>query len=217
MKNTIHVDAKVFFAAAQFMAIKDVRYFLNGVYIEPHPKKGVYVVGLDGHRIGVGYDPEGYAESPRICEVPTDLKKALKRKNAQTLVFQGSACAVYSDSEPVPQKIKPSLISPIFLSTPIDGEYPNWQKVVAAYPPSQKGCITLQNKYLSALKELQPILNPSSRRYTGAVTFSPCANGGAMCRFKNLPNFFAIVMSMSGERSVLKLPEWLVLPEDVAA
>lgn len=67
-KNTsyISVDAGAFAYANRFKGIKDIRYYLNGVFIEPLVGGGVNIVGTDGHRIVVIHDPNGECKEPVI-------------------------------------------------------------------------------------------------------------------------------------------------------
>ncbi|HCK4895383.1 TPA: hypothetical protein N0H42_000458 [Pseudomonas aeruginosa] len=44
-------------AVSLFMAHNDVRYYLNGISIEPASQGGVLLIATNGHHIGVMHDP----------------------------------------------------------------------------------------------------------------------------------------------------------------
>lgn len=66
----IDFDAKGLPPVAFFKAVNDIRYYLNGIYVQPHPTApGVVVMATDGHRAAMFYDPNGKASRPAILDV----------------------------------------------------------------------------------------------------------------------------------------------------
>lgn len=77
----IQVSAERFLIASQFKAKNDIRYYLESVLIEKHPKKGAIIVGTDGHRMAVVYDPDAIykdSEPRRIVKLNADGLKYCK-------------------------------------------------------------------------------------------------------------------------------------------
>ena len=74
METLARVSAKAFAAASFFQAVKDVRYYLNGVHIVPLESGGVHVVATDGHRFIVITDPNGE------CSVERESLSGLKQQ-----------------------------------------------------------------------------------------------------------------------------------------
>jgi DNA polymerase III sliding clamp (beta) subunit (PCNA family) len=108
----MNIDKTKLQAAILFSAVKDVRYYLNGVLFD---KKG-YIVATDGHRaIAIN-------QAERICQdfiVPIELiQKALKvsSKDAETVEL-----LLLDDGYVSIDGLKDKLI---------DGRYPDWQAVV---------------------------------------------------------------------------------------
>lgn len=63
----IAVKARHFGIAAQTCAKGDVRYYLDGVNIEPGPDgKGAVMVGTDGHRLIAMHDADGICKQNLI-------------------------------------------------------------------------------------------------------------------------------------------------------
>jgi DNA polymerase-3 subunit beta len=61
MDYTARVTPHRFAAIHCFAATQDVRSYLNGVTIEPHPDKGVVIMATNGFHMGVIHDPDGWA------------------------------------------------------------------------------------------------------------------------------------------------------------
>lgn len=53
MSNSIIVPARVFSAIAMFRAVKDIRYYINGVMLQTGPT-GAFLAATDGRTISVG-------------------------------------------------------------------------------------------------------------------------------------------------------------------
>ncbi|MGU5132845.1 hypothetical protein [Pseudomonas aeruginosa] len=71
-------------AVSLFMAHNDVRYYLNGISIEPASQGGVLLIATNGHHIGVMHDPDGWASSKIIISPSTALVAGMKKRNAGT-------------------------------------------------------------------------------------------------------------------------------------
>ena len=117
MKTTI-IYLRTLAAVAPFQAVKDVRYYLNCVMIEPRAAGGVRAVATDGHALGFAGDERGSA-----CErilLPTDaVTWALKQKGEfVSLNYDGFAGTLTAES---------GAVIPVTL---IDGRFPDWQAVV---------------------------------------------------------------------------------------
>lgn len=206
----IHCDAKLFRVVSGFMPKQDVRYFLNGVFVEPHDKEGVYIVATDGHRMGVAHDPCGKANGPWICEVPAELRRALKKKEAQRVLFEGDQCVVLGEQDGLPEKVCPSSISPAIRAKPVDGKYPEWQDAV----PRPNGkvmannqVVTLNSTYLAALKDVGQL-----GQFSG-VAFTQYELGACVFRFDEIKNFFGIVMHMRSTLEKVTVPTWCSKPK----
>ena len=52
-------------AAALFVSTEETRYYLNGIYTEPHQAGGAVCVATEGHGLGCVYDDEGYCHNPQ--------------------------------------------------------------------------------------------------------------------------------------------------------
>jgi len=76
------VNSKALAAAITCQAIKDVRYYLNGVLIEPAESGGVRCVGTNGHHMIVVTDKNGECEKPVIIAFDSATVTKLRNKKA---------------------------------------------------------------------------------------------------------------------------------------
>lgn len=72
------VNASLFRLVALFQGTDETRYYLQDVYIEKHPKVGVFLVATDGHRMLVAHDEKGSVDEPVIVQIGKDQLKACK-------------------------------------------------------------------------------------------------------------------------------------------
>lgn len=83
MKYLAKVNAKYFAAATVFMAEKDVRYYLCGVCIQPHPEGGAAIVATNGYAMFVIRDPDAEVDREYIVGgISRQLVTACKTRKA---------------------------------------------------------------------------------------------------------------------------------------
>ncbi len=222
-KRRITVSAKHFYAAWQFISSEETRYYLNGVYIEPHPDGGALLVATDGHTMAVIRDANARIDGDQgwICGLPKHPFDAkLKRRDAGHLHFVGRTAYLTESimagavSEP---GFDPTLITEfhmaIAFARPIDGTFPEWRRVIPNEGPGTAESYDINGKYLARFNKAISVL----REDNGAAPvklFTPAAGTGnpIILRCADAPDFFGIQMPMRmGDCS--KYPYWLALPD----
>ncbi len=131
----ISIRTDILAAAALFRAINDIRYYLNGLYLETGAH-GARLVGCDGHQLAVARLEGEYPESSII--LPDSLVAAVKSKakapqqvmlefNAGHQQFrkQGNAEGVF-----VPRDITLTLGEITTTAKELDGKFPDYRRVV---------------------------------------------------------------------------------------
>ena len=77
------IDTSLLLAASTCISNEETRYYLNGVFVKPHPEKGVILAATDGHILACMYDEWGsmdYIDHDVVLTTPwTD--KSLKTTN----------------------------------------------------------------------------------------------------------------------------------------
>ena len=137
MKNIIaRLNPRMFAAACMYMANKDVRYYLCGVAIQPHPEKGVYILGCNGHVLIVMHDEHGYVDQDRIISIADKtMIKALGGKKDGTLFISEKAswfkeCEIGEKASEQSSDFFENPPKRYSLSSLIEGKYPDWTKVI---------------------------------------------------------------------------------------
>ncbi len=131
----ITISTEVFVAVSLFRGIDDVRYYLNGLYLET----GVYgarLVGCDGHQLAVAKLDGGYPDSSIILpgSLVATIKSKAKAPQQVMLSFndghqqhkkKGNAEGVF-----VPRDIKLTFGEITTSSEELDGKFPDFRRVV---------------------------------------------------------------------------------------
>ena len=79
MKTKFNIEYLPMLAA--FAAKNDVRYYLNGFHVKPHPEKGVILTATDGHCLVTIHDEDDFSDGDYIYPISKDLVKAANKKH----------------------------------------------------------------------------------------------------------------------------------------
>lgn len=87
-KTGVHFQAKYLTVLKKFIAVDDVRYYLNGFHVRPHPEKdGVLITGTNGHYMCMIYDKTGFADREYIYPLENGVLKAAKELKFEPKIF----------------------------------------------------------------------------------------------------------------------------------
>jgi hypothetical protein len=190
-------------AVMPFRAHGDVRYYLDGVLVEPCPEGGCMIVATEGHMLAAVHSPEARADCPRILKVSEGLEEALKRmpsrnrvrvvsvpdeKGRITLHDEGVECYVQA-RDPF-----------------IDGKYPDWRKVIPPVEYLKPGVpAALQALYLTRLWKAS-----REERHRGVFFSHDSRNpdmGVTVIQVVNRPELIILIMAMKFDRQ--PWPQWM--------
>lgn len=174
---TIEIPTAILKAALVCASTEKVRYYLNGVYVDP---KG-FLVSTDGHRLFCGkidFDPgqapfEGWI-------IPSDaIKRALTGYKADTIT------------------IAPDRVGAI-MCAPVDGTYPDWRRVV---PDELSGETAQFNPtYVADMGKIGVILR-GKRRNSLDAHIHHNGEGPAAITFPEIDDAFAVLMPIRAHHS----------------
>ena len=122
-----------------------MRYYLNGVYLEPHKEQGTYIVATDGHRLGMFLDKS--FTIPRSCILSNENKDFYRALNT---IPKGAdyPCLKFKfikgEDKKTVSKVKVKIFycrlldmeeidrdaDAEFTVDLVDGKYPDWRKVM---------------------------------------------------------------------------------------
>lgn len=92
-------SASALLFAAPFRARNDIRFYLGGVHVQPHPDGGVLVAASDGYQLGVAYDPLGQANRPFLAAVQPSLLSAAGKAKARIVTIRNERLTVLDEAE----------------------------------------------------------------------------------------------------------------------
>lgn len=245
MKNAI-ITADLFRAAAVAMSTEETRYYLNGVFVEPHAtKRGITLTATDGHRLICAYDAEGTTDAPGIVNLPAALIKELKRSTRNRGLGQRRLIEItegvptitelapltddqrkakdapaYTDRErrPIARGVEPCLI---------DGTFPDWRRVVPrelfGKPNAPQG-YSFNAYYLGSFATAAGALwdheNDASPREkeagVGISLYATDPGAPALIRFLVSQLAFGVCMPMRGIAKPAELPAFMDAPKAAA-
>lgn len=179
-----------------FMATGDIRYYLNGLYVEKAERGGVYLVATDGHSMAIVHDETGSIEGADnvIFKVTPGLlagaKAAAKRGNAlipyRVHMASNRAKVACGDMELFLQPGK----------CVIEGKFPDWKNII---PPDfgvlKEGLVSpLIN--VSYLARLAKIAEPN---FLGVRFWQESPEKVLVMQMPRVPQMIALVMPMRHE------------------
>ena len=232
----VRFQARYAAALEGFISKEEKRYYLNGIYVHPHPEgKGVLLVATDGHKLAVIRDEDGEANGGWICEFPKRAMAACKSKSrdktlspfddAGDVHFVGRACYVTArgfDAPPSPRS-DPTVIGQFHLASeiapPIDGTFPNYEKVVADSLPKEgkktAPAVTFNGHILAAFTKASSLLNEAQAKTQATMTIVLGEDNAqpSVVRIDGVPEFLGIVMPMRGNPNCFAMPDWLPRPK----
>lgn len=131
----IVISTDIFAAASLFRAINDIRYYLNGLYLEAGAQ-GARLVGCDGHQLAIARIEGEYPHSTIILPASLVVAVKMKAKSPQyvTLGFAdgGQQFANMENAEGVfvPRDITLTFGETSFTAKELDGRFPDYRRVV---------------------------------------------------------------------------------------
>ena len=199
----IKINADLLRLAAICASTEETRYYLNGVYVEPH-EDGVLLVATDGHRLVCLHDPDGAATGPAI--IRTDKRflrecKTAKNESVPRLVrISGTVAGVYNDPEWTPDSVALTQMSDAL----IDGTFPDWRRIVPEYHEGQ--CGGFNAKYLADFGKIAAELDTPAIQLRAKDEMSP-----ALVQLDSAGGF-GVLMPMR-TNNPKRLPDFMPQPE----
>ena len=210
--SIVEIPARDLARVLPFRAEDDLRYYLNGVYVEPY-SDGCLLVATNGHWIAVMDSKGARADLARILSVSKPFDKAIREavsshSEAKVTVDTETSRAVLSAE--YERYVEPG-------TTPfLDGKFPEWRKVIPPVEHLKPGLIApLQTKYISYL---QRSTTPDDH-YPGVRFWHDSRDPektAVVARFNKCPEFIVAIMPVRDFGS-MEWPTWMVPAQGAAA
>lgn len=138
-------------AVALAAATEETRYYLNGVHIEPHPRKtGVILTATNGHVLISAYHDTGFGEPFAPVIIPLKLItriKAVRKIPDLTMTL-------------TPAEVSILYAGATYAAPPVDGTFPDWRRVV---PRNCDGTpAQYDSKYLAVMTKAKSLLSDAN-------------------------------------------------------
>lgn len=182
----IRVEAARVLMALPFRAYEDVRYYFNGVCIQPAKDGGANILATDGYAMACIRDIGGRCEEAAILPIGK-AQKPLLRKGGHVLLDPSGVCYI-TDAQDAPIWIAPTGV--------IDGKFPDLKSILHPLDEYAEGLVGVFNpEFLDRVRQCRP----AKRRPAGVQFFhwQKSRNSGALCSLGE--DGFVIVMGMRSD------------------
>ncbi len=221
----IRFNANLFRIAMLCSSKEQTRYYLCGVYVQPHHVKGVTMVATDGHKLVVIHDESGSADESAIVNLGDALKLCKPKRNERRDVRiktgenDATICETFEDKDGVLTDIPFGMA----YGVRIDGSFPDYRRVV---PRAFKNTTApaFASWYLSEMAavgiELAAHFHDfKAKTYIGVdrrdamqICAEDCdtpSSGPALVTWPSMSKAFAVLMPVRGKTDVAESsPDW---------
>jgi len=183
---TVNVYRNKLKAASRFMAVQDIRYYLNGLLIESNPMQS-RIVSTDGHTLFASRDDaKGDNEGSFVGIMPADTVKAILAWKAPYKSANDTPVILTTSDDPAGEH-RAAWAGNICVFRLIDGKFPDYMRVVPA--TLDAGISFFQPEYLLRCTKAAIDLNTSAK---GMFSFKCAQDGTGIAVFS--PQSFAVIM-----------------------
>jgi hypothetical protein len=210
----VRIDAQDLARVAPFVAKQDVRYYLNGIYVEPHAD-GAILTATNGHIAAALFSSKSFAAEARILDYPKRLAAEIRKAALARALYETRLEVREGDAWPEIVSTTGYAKSPVrhveYVSPGkpfIDGRFPDWRKIIPAeLIDGLPGFVN--SDYVRLAVEAMSGFQLGKRRYHG-VTFQhgPAPDSPIVIRSTDAPDLVVVIMPMRGTFDNKTLPDW---------
>ena len=210
----VEFRARALAPVALFKSEADIRFYLNGICVQPGPDGvGCYVIGCDGHRLALWYDAAGKCSRRVVLRVTRELVSASRKKGAKDsrVVLDGGRLVIAGCQEYFVQAGK----AEIELGTVGAGDfrhkqdYPNVFNVIPKQSELQPGALCpINGAYFEDIGKASKLINGGAKFGYAVWHFTKANTGPMVTRFEGEENFLVVTMPMRSDG----FERWSMLP-----
>lgn len=214
-KPSMVIPARALAFVAPFRAVHDIRFYLCGFAVDPHPEGGVVVSATNGHQLAVAYCKNGYTDRRRIMVVTPRLAAEAKKTKAAMVGLKNERLTVIQNPPGI--ELDEWCEAPGLEAYIQSGEQEvvgNFVDVARVLPkmedlePGLRGYVAA--RYLKQIGEAALFLG--GPKYSGCEHWTSTKGGAVLTRFPTAPTYMLVTMPMRGE-----VVEESPIPDFVAA
>jgi len=180
----------------------DARYYLNGIYIEANESQS-RIVACNGVCLGVIRSEFGIDEAESVTIIiPRHVAEVLSKLKTEFILEIGEKknLGMERDCTAISEK------GPNVGFTSLDGEYPQWRKVVSFEQDVEAAPAQFAHKYLAAFAKTAKALGES----TGSILIWQRGEDSAGVYVQCERDFFGVLMPLRDQYSRSGTPDWAV-------
>lgn len=185
-----------------FMAVHDIRYYLNGICVEKAEGGGVYLVACDGHTMCVIHDATGTLEGadnmifrvgPGLASAAKTASKKMHKNLKYRMLVMGQRVKIAIDFTAEGD-------AELFVQAGrsyVEGKFPDWRKVVPDFAKLKRGCCGSDDMNALYLARLMKVSD--DRRFQGVSLWQEGENKPVVARMQKAPEMIVVLMPMRGD------------------
>lgn len=186
--KTIQIDRKALKAASRFAGVKDVRYYLNGVYVECNGPE-TRIIGCDGHTMAVHRATDNDRMNFGLVTfiIPNDAVKAMLAWKTPKGSHIVDAVSLTVPDDGIGE-CRAEFYGSAVVFRPIDGKFPDYRRVL---PLTVSGETAQYNpEYLCRALDAARDLRGKNRVFSSGIAHN--GSGSGVIRIDE--NMFAVIM-----------------------
>lgn len=202
---------------AAFAGKKDVRYYLNGFHIKPHPdKRGVILTATDGHRLVTIHDEYGSTDDQYILPITSELLAASKKARTrdrrplnEIQIIDDKAYILFAEEDVIDwfKEEEPDETDRVYhveYIANIDGIYPNTKGIFKSCKYEPVSTICVNPSYLGSLSKIcvNSVIPQLNLMFCGIEKYIVAVGG-----FNR--EIVALIMPAKGEPEPIELPDFV--------
>lgn len=197
---TVNIYRTKLKAASRFMAVQDIRFYINGVLIESNDIQ-TRIVATDGHTLFAGYDDaKGDNVGSFAGIMPADTVKAILSWKANYKTANDMPVVVTTSDDPCGEH-RAEWCGNVCIFRLIEGKFLDYTRVI---PQALSGLAGHYNPdYLARAKAAAVDLG-APKAY--GINLTQNGDGPALVTFS--PQAFAVIMPMRGEPGDIGAADW---------
>lgn len=205
--KTIQLNPRFLKGAAVCAAVKDIRYYLNGVLVDIRERE-TRIIATDGHRLMAlrrELDKDDESQAPAQIIIPGDVVKAIKPQKAGLDCFLSYDPAQWAEGFEGKRECKLSILAGPDLSfEPIDGKFPDYERTLPRSVPSMEYA-HFEGQYISDFTKAARLAFNDDRIRAQVWPNGESGSAAVTC---GRDAFYGVVMPMRG-LSVFDAPAWV--------
>lgn len=201
---TVNIHRAKLKAASRFMAVQDIRFYLNGLLIESNDLQ-TRIVATDGHTLFASRDDaKGDNEGSFTGIMPSDTVKAILSWKAPYKTANDAPVVLTTPDDPAGEH-RAEWCGNVVIFRLIDGKFPDYSRVVPA--TIDAGISFFQPEYLLRCTKAAQDLNTSAK---GFFAFKCAQDGTGIAVFS--PQSFAVIMPIKTDVADVADVAWARAP-----